>query len=105
MSEKDCENLHFFFTDRQKNNFFEAQDTHTDRKGGKPESPNRNEDTQKRNTKTLGLHFFNMNFQEENDSVNTKISIMLDQPWPTQIGSRATFLKNRHFEGQNLDFF
>jgi hypothetical protein len=29
----------------------------------------------------------------------------LNQPWPTQIGSRATFLKNRHFEGQNLDFF
>jgi hypothetical protein len=29
----------------------------------------------------------------------------LNQPWPTQIGSRATFLKNRHFEGQNLDVF
>jgi hypothetical protein len=28
-----------------------------------------------------------------------------NQPWPTQVGSRATFLKNRHFEGQNLDFF
>ncbi len=29
----------------------------------------------------------------------------LVQPWPIQIGSRATFLKKRHFEGQNLDFF
>jgi hypothetical protein len=29
----------------------------------------------------------------------------LNQPWPTQIGSRATFLKNGHFEGQNLAFF
>ncbi len=32
-------------------------------------------------------------------------SIWVAQPWPTQIGSRATFLKNGHFEGQNLDFF
>jgi hypothetical protein len=29
----------------------------------------------------------------------------LRQPWPTQIGSRATFLKNHHCEGRNLDFF
>ncbi len=26
----------------------------------------------------------------------------LEQPWPTQIGSRATILKNRHFEGRGL---
>ncbi len=41
----------------------------------------------------------NANFKK-----NTQISTFLDQPWPTQIGSRATFLNNRHFEGQNLDF-
>jgi hypothetical protein len=29
----------------------------------------------------------------------------INQPWPTQIGSRAKFLKNCHLEGQNLDFF
>jgi hypothetical protein len=29
----------------------------------------------------------------------------LVQPWPTRIGSRAKFLKNRHLEGQNLNFF
>jgi hypothetical protein len=29
----------------------------------------------------------------------------MEQPWPSQIGLRATFLKNRHFEGQNFDFF
>jgi hypothetical protein len=26
------------------------------------------------------------------------------QPWPTKIGSRAEFLKNRHVESQNMDF-
>jgi hypothetical protein len=36
--------------------------------------------------------------------MNHIIDFLLNQPWPTQIGSRATFLKNRHFEGQNLDF-
>ncbi len=35
----------------------------------------------------------------------TDIGVLLGQPWVTQIGSRATFLKNRHFKGQNLDFF
>ncbi len=29
---------------------------------------------------------------------------MCGQPWPTQIGSRATFLNNRHKGGQNCTF-
>jgi hypothetical protein len=33
------------------------------------------------------------------------LTLFLSQPWPTQIGSRATFLKNRHFECHNLDLF
>jgi hypothetical protein len=27
------------------------------------------------------------------------------QPWPTQIGSRANFLKNYYIEGQNVNLF
>ncbi len=30
---------------------------------------------------------------------------ILIQPWPTHVGSRAKFFKNRHVESQNLGFF
>jgi hypothetical protein len=35
----------------------------------------------------------------------TNIFRLVEQPYPTQISSRAKFSKNPHVEGQNLDFF
>ncbi len=42
----------------------------------------------------------------ENFEVFFKVSYwdFPDQPWATQIGSRAKFLLNSHFEGQSRDF-
>jgi hypothetical protein len=61
-----------------------------------------------RSEQTMPQDFFEPNFEATRKDPDPKKKpnyYYLFQPWPTQIGSRATFLKNRHFKGQNLDFF